>query len=261
MCPPRSLEQLERTGEVRKTLTLRSPVSGVVTVKNVVEGARITPGRHPLRDHGPGPGLGPGGCLRVRADPGEGGHARGADPGRLPGPHLQGPRRLHRSPGGSQDPHGQGPPRVPQPQGRAEAGDVRRSDLPRPRAARGSSSPWTPCWTRAPARWSSWPWATARFEPREVETGASLGESVEILKGLKAGEEVVTRANFLVDSESRLKAALAQMTARRVPMRQRCAACSSASSGHPEKAKDEAEKQLLQRLGRHSAHGGTSRLG
>jgi Cu(I)/Ag(I) efflux system membrane fusion protein len=50
-----------------------------------------------------------------------------------------------------------------------------------------------------------------RFEPREVATGASLGEQVEILRGLKAGDEVVTRANFLVDSESRLRAALAQM--------------------------------------------------
>ena len=50
-----------------------------------------------------------------------------------------------------------------------------------------------------------------RFEPREVQTGSSLGESIEILSGVKAGEIVVTRANFLVDSESRLKAALAQM--------------------------------------------------
>jgi membrane fusion protein, copper/silver efflux system len=50
-----------------------------------------------------------------------------------------------------------------------------------------------------------------RFEPREVQVGARLGESLEITQGLKAGEEVITRANFLVDSESRLKSALAQM--------------------------------------------------
>ena len=53
-----------------------------------------------------------------------------------------------------------------------------------------------------------------RFEPRLVETGANLGETVEVRTGLKAGEAVVTRANFLVDSESRLKAALAQFVAR-----------------------------------------------
>ncbi|HWQ09208.1 MAG TPA: hypothetical protein VN436_08880, partial [Holophaga sp.] len=51
-----------------------------------------------------------------------------------------------------------------------------------------------------------------RFEPREVRTGASRGEAVEIVSGLQAGDTVVTQANFLVDSESRLKAALAQMS-------------------------------------------------
>jgi len=43
--------------------------------------------------------------------------------------------------------------------------------------------------------------------------GSNLGETVEILAGLKKGEAVVTRANFLVDSESRLRAALAQFSA------------------------------------------------
>jgi Cu(I)/Ag(I) efflux system membrane fusion protein len=51
-----------------------------------------------------------------------------------------------------------------------------------------------------------------KFEPREVTAGATVGEQIEILSGVKAGDEVVTRANFLVDSESRLKAALAQMS-------------------------------------------------
>jgi Cu(I)/Ag(I) efflux system membrane fusion protein len=54
-----------------------------------------------------------------------------------------------------------------------------------------------------------------RFEPREVETGANLGESVEVRSGLKLGEAVVTRANFLVDSESRLRAALAQFAGKK----------------------------------------------
>jgi len=54
-----------------------------------------------------------------------------------------------------------------------------------------------------------------KFEPRAVTTGITVGEQVEILTGLKLGEEVVVRANFLVDSESRLKAALAQMSQKR----------------------------------------------
>lgn len=55
-----------------------------------------------------------------------------------------------------------------------------------------------------------------RFEPRTVEIGARAEGWVEIKKGLKPGERVVTRANFLIDSESNLKAALAGMTSKEV---------------------------------------------
>ena len=51
-----------------------------------------------------------------------------------------------------------------------------------------------------------------RFEPRTVATGIRVGDQIEILSGVQAGEEVITRANFLVDSESRLQAALAQLS-------------------------------------------------
>jgi membrane fusion protein, copper/silver efflux system len=50
-----------------------------------------------------------------------------------------------------------------------------------------------------------------KFRPREVKLGAVDPETTEVLDGLKAGEEVVTRANFLVDSESRLRASLSAM--------------------------------------------------
>ncbi len=49
------------------------------------------------------------------------------------------------------------------------------------------------------------------FEPRLVTVGAKSDELVEILSGLSEGETVVTSANFLIDSESRLKAAIAGM--------------------------------------------------
>ena len=50
------------------------------------------------------------------------------------------------------------------------------------------------------------------FEPREVTLGSKSGDFYEVRSGLKGGEKVVTQANFLIDSESRLKAALAQMS-------------------------------------------------
>ncbi len=45
------------------------------------------------------------------------------------------------------------------------------------------------------------------FEPREVELGPRVGDDVVVLKGLKAGESLVTSANFMIDSEAQLQAA------------------------------------------------------
>jgi Cu(I)/Ag(I) efflux system membrane fusion protein len=50
------------------------------------------------------------------------------------------------------------------------------------------------------------------FEPRPVETGTSLGERVEILRGLMPGEKIVVSGNFLLDSEARLQEAAAGST-------------------------------------------------
>ncbi len=46
------------------------------------------------------------------------------------------------------------------------------------------------------------------LEPRNVELGTQAGNQFIVLKGLKAGERIVTSANFLIDSESQLQAAL-----------------------------------------------------
>jgi len=46
------------------------------------------------------------------------------------------------------------------------------------------------------------------FEPRDIEVGARAGDDFVVLKGLKAGERIATSANFLIDSESQLQAAL-----------------------------------------------------
>ena len=48
-----------------------------------------------------------------------------------------------------------------------------------------------------------------RYEPREVRLGARAGKRFEVLSGLAAGDRVVVSANFLLDSESSLRAALA----------------------------------------------------
>ena len=46
------------------------------------------------------------------------------------------------------------------------------------------------------------------LEPREVRLGAQAGDDYMVLDGLQAGERIITSANFLVDSESELQAAM-----------------------------------------------------
>lgn len=48
------------------------------------------------------------------------------------------------------------------------------------------------------------------FEPREVELGLELSDRWEITKGIVPGEHVLAAANFFIDAESKLKAALAE---------------------------------------------------
>ncbi len=54
--------------------------------------------------------------------------------------------------------------------------------------------------------------APGHYEPRDVKTGLQADGTVEVKEGLKEGELVVAQGNFLVDSESRLQAALSGMT-------------------------------------------------
>jgi Cu/Ag efflux protein CusF len=53
--------------------------------------------------------------------------------------------------------------------------------------------------------------AEGRFEPRPVKLGLRGGEFVQVLDGVREGEMVVSSANFLIDAESNLKAALGGM--------------------------------------------------
>jgi len=49
------------------------------------------------------------------------------------------------------------------------------------------------------------------FAPREVQVGERTQDYIAILRGLRAGERVVTRANFLIDSESNLRQSMEGM--------------------------------------------------
>ncbi|MGY6391776.1 hypothetical protein ACXIT1_23480, partial [Vibrio parahaemolyticus] len=52
-----------------------------------------------------------------------------------------------------------------------------------------------------------------RFESREVKTGARSDTHVQVLEGVREGEQVVVAANLLIDAESNLKAAVGALAA------------------------------------------------
>ncbi|HRK77251.1 MAG TPA: efflux RND transporter periplasmic adaptor subunit [Thiobacillus sp.] len=56
-----------------------------------------------------------------------------------------------------------------------------------------------------------------RFEPREVRLGGRGGRYVEVLDGIDEGEQIVVAANFLIDAESNLNTAIGSMGGQAAP--------------------------------------------
>ncbi len=212
-CRPPSWTSWSRSGTVRKSLTLYSPISGVVTAKTAVEGTRITPADTPFEITD---------LSRVW------GVADVYEP-EIPMVKVGMPAEL--TLGSFPDRTFKGRVAFIDPQVDPKSRTVKvRVELANPRgelkpemygemvlksqARQGLTVPIDAVLDSGARKVVFVALGDGRFEPREVQTGANLGESVEILGGIKAGESVVTRANFLVDSESRLRAALAQFSAR-----------------------------------------------
>jgi Cu(I)/Ag(I) efflux system membrane fusion protein len=54
--------------------------------------------------------------------------------------------------------------------------------------------------------------AEGKFKPVQIMTGRRSTEHVEVVDGLREGDRIVTRANFLLDAESNLQTALTSLT-------------------------------------------------
>lgn len=209
--PQEAIDQLEKTGEVQKSLTLRSPISGVVSAKNVVEGARITPADIPFEVTDLS-------RIWVQADVYEAelGRAKVGMPADLtietyPGkifkgrvvfvdPVMDPKTRTARARLEFQNPKGELKPEM--------FGEV----VIKGQGHKGLLIPRDAVLDAGGTKVAFVALGDGKFEPREVQTGMTVGEKVEIRSGLKAGDDVVVRANFLVDSESRFKAALAHLS-------------------------------------------------
>lgn len=201
------IEELLRTGQPHRSITIRSPVSGTVVRKSAVAGTYVQPGSElyavadlstvwilaEVEEQAVGRvRLGQGARLEVPAYPGQTfkGRVQFVSPVVDAGSRTLRVRVELRNPGGRLKPGMYGSVFLDLPRADAlvvpteavvDTGDVQYVFV-----ARGAG----------------------RFEPRRVRVGAREEGRAQILEGLADGETVVTTANFLIDSESRLRAAL-----------------------------------------------------
>ncbi len=208
--PEAEVERLERTGKPVKNLTMFAPMSGVVTKKDIVMGHRLNEGDMPyeITDLS---------RVWVLADAYETdlGRVRTGMPATLslqafPDQTFKG-RVIFVDP--VLDPKTRtAKVRLEFPNPRAELKPEMFGEVTLRTAARdGLRIPADALIDSGTRKVVFVALGEGKFQPREVAVGPVTGDQVEVLSGLEEGEKVVTRANFLVDSESRLRASLATM--------------------------------------------------
>ena len=207
---PADIDRLERTGDVRRTLDLYSPVSGYVTAKMAQHGMRVTPG-DTLFD------IADLSRLWVLADVYESDlpSVRLGMPAELGLSYL--PGRTWRGSVTNVAPIVEEKTRTIKVRVEVDNADgalkpemfanvVLKTEL-----GRGLVAPESALLKTGERTLVFVDHGNGLLEPREVQAGAKVAEGIQVLRGLAEGERVVTGANFLLDSESSLKAALAAM--------------------------------------------------
>jgi len=205
--PAATVARLEQTGQAERSVTVVSPASGVVVKKEIVPGARLEAGGTPYEiwdlttvwvladvyetdlQHIK---VGAPATLTFKALPGREyqGKVAFVDPVLDPKTRTAKVRVSLANPGAALKPE--------------MFGEVVLRSAPR-RALRIPADAVIDSGTRSVVFVAL---DDGKFQPRVVRLGASDGDFVEVQDGLEAGDKIVTRANFLVDSESRLKASL-----------------------------------------------------
>jgi len=205
---PDQVKALARNGEARRTLTFRSPVSGVITERKAVQGMRFMPGEtlYQVADLS---------AVWVVADVFEQDLAQARVGGRAtvrldayPGKTFTGSiayvyptlNAATRSV----------PVRVElaNPGLLLKPGMFAQVELAAPKAGPVLAVPASAVIDSGRRQVVLVEAGAGRFEPRPVKLGVRGDDYVAVLDGLRAGESVVVSANFLIDAESNLKAAL-----------------------------------------------------
>jgi len=205
------VKALAKNGDAKRTLTFRSPVAGIVTEKKAVQGMRFMPGEtlFQIADTSTvwvqadvfeqdiaAVNVGQKAKIKINAYPGEVFEGRIA----YVYPTLKAETRTV-------------PVRIElaNPKGRLKPAMFADVDIPAGGAAPVLTVPTSAVIDSGTRQVVVVQLAEGRFEPRPVKLGQRGGEFVQVLEGVKEGESVVVAANFLIDAESNLKAALGGM--------------------------------------------------
>ena len=210
--PDSQIERLKRTGEVQKTLTLVSPVNGIVIKRMVTEGQMVRAGM-PLLEVAdlstvwveadiyeyelPWVKVGQSATMTLTYLPGETFHGRV----QYIYPYLQEATRTAKvrlafaNPGLKLKPDMYADVEIDSP--------LKQATVVIPSEAVLNTGEKQHVFLAL---------GQGHFAPREIKVGVRGDDGmVQVLSGLKGGEEVVTSAQFLLDSESRFREAIAQM--------------------------------------------------
>lgn len=202
------VKALAKSGETKRSLSFLSPVTGVVTEKKAVQGMRFMPGDTLYQvtdlssvwvladvfeqDIGQ---VKPGAQARIRIDAYPGKTFEGAISYVYPTLNSQTrtvPVRIHLS----------------NPGGLLKPGMFAQVELPVGSAAKLLTVPVSAVIDSGTRQIVLVQAGEGLFEPRPVKLGARSDDYVEVLDGVRAGERVVVAANFLIDAESNLEAAI-----------------------------------------------------
>jgi Cu(I)/Ag(I) efflux system membrane fusion protein len=212
--PEAELRRLERERQASRTIAWPSPSAGIVLEKRVFEGMRFMPGEPLYRIAGISP-------IWVIADVFEQDLAQVAagQPATIsvkayPGRTFQGRVAFIHPTVGAETRTGTVRIEIPNPGGELKADMYASVELgTRATAAPTLTVPDSAVIDNGVRQVVLVERGLGRFEPRPVKIGAAAGGYAEIRDGVREGEKVVVSANFLIDAESNLKAALGAFTA------------------------------------------------
>ncbi len=202
------VKTLSHSGETRRTLTFRSPVSGIVTEKKAVQGMRFMPGEalYQVADLS---------SVWVVADVFEQDIGRIKTGAKATVRLSAYPNKLFEGKVSYVYPTLNASTRtvpvrieLPNPDRRLKPAMFAQVELPILAKGQVVTVPTSAVIDSGTRQIVLVQLSAGRFEPREVKLGARSDSYVEVIAGIKEGESVVVAANFLIDAESNLKAAI-----------------------------------------------------